>query len=156
MARPNYGNWIRQRIVVRFLIVVIGLCLASFIPLPDAVRVGLLVFAGGFFLMFLYLSYIYYQFSENGGRFQSKLHQALLDHLNWDGQGYALDIGTGNGALAIRLAQKFPAARVLGIDLWGEAWEYSKAVCDENARIEGQDQRVQFQQGSAAALPTPD
>src|SRR5262249_19984412 len=119
---PNYGNWIRQRIVVRFLLVAGGLCLASFLPLPPGVGVGLLVVAGGFFLMGLYLIYIYYQFSENGGKFQRKLHQALLDHLNWDGQGDALDIGTGNGALAIGLAQKFPVARVLGIDLWGEAW----------------------------------
>ena len=155
-SRPNYGNWLRQRIVVRFLIVAVSLCLAAFIPLPDGVRVGLLFLAGGFFLMFLYLTYVYYQFSENGGRFQRKLHQALLDHLNWDGQGDALDIGTGSGALAIGLAHKFPSARVLGIDLWDETWEYSKAVCMQNAVIEGQDQRVQFQQGSAAALPVPD
>src|SRR5262245_37597146 len=135
MAKPNYGNWIRQRIVMRFLIVAIGLWLAAFIPLTDGVRVGLVVVAGGFFLVFLYLSYIYHQVSENGGKFQLKLHLALLGHLNWDGQGYALDIGTGNGALAIRFAKKFASARVLGIDLWGEAWEYSKAVCEENARI---------------------
>ncbi|MFN8527131.1 MAG: class I SAM-dependent methyltransferase [Anaerolineae bacterium] len=156
MAKPNYGNWIRKHILARFLIVALGLCLASFIPLPGAVRLGLIVFACGFFLMFLYLAYIYYQFSEQGGGFQRKMHQALLNHLSWDGQGNGLDIGTGNGALAIRLAQKFPRALVLGIDLWGENWEYSKAVCEENARIEAQDQRVHFQQGTAAALPSTD
>ena len=41
----------------------------------------------------------------------------------------------------------------MGIDYWGEQWEYSKKVCEKNAEIEGVAERVTFQKASAAALP---
>jgi ubiquinone/menaquinone biosynthesis C-methylase UbiE len=51
------------------------------------------------------------------------------------------------------MAKRFPTARVTGIDYWGGKWEYSRAVCERNATIEGVGDRVNFQKASASALP---
>lgn len=153
-ARPDYGNWIRRRILRNFLVAAVALFILSLLPLPTVVRGFLLALACIVLLIFLYLGYIYLQFSDQGGDYQRKLRQLILDHLNWDGKGQALDIGTGNGALAIRLSQTYPDAQTTGLDLWGDDWEYSRAVCENNARLEGVE--LCFEQGSAASLPFDD
>jgi ubiquinone/menaquinone biosynthesis C-methylase UbiE len=76
--------------------------------------------------------------------------------LPWNGQGKALDIGTGAGALAIKLAKKFPESIIWGIDYWGKLWNYSKLQCEENAKIEGVANQVVFQKASASSLPFKD
>jgi len=38
------------------------------------------------------------------------------------------------------------------MDYWGKDWEYSKSVCEENAKIGNVATRVHFQKGDAAAL----
>ncbi|MCK4730978.1 MAG: methyltransferase [Methanophagales archaeon] len=40
----------------------------------------------------------------------------MIDKLSWDGQKKALDVGTGNGGCAIKVAKKFPDSTVTGID----------------------------------------
>jgi 16S rRNA G1207 methylase RsmC len=35
-----------------------------------------------------------------------------LTNLGWNGQGKALDIGCGNGALTIKMAKKYPKSEV--------------------------------------------
>jgi len=57
------------------------------------------------------------------------------------------------GALTIKVASKFPSARVTGIDFWGERWEYSKSACKANAKAEGVGDRIVFQKTSASKLP---
>ena len=94
-------------------------------------------------------------FSEAGG-VQRKLWDVVLSRLAWQGQGEALDIGTGQGALAVRLAMKLPLARVTGVDLWAADWAYSKAACEQNAVAMGVGDRVSFSRASAAALPFAD
>jgi cyclopropane fatty-acyl-phospholipid synthase-like methyltransferase len=72
-----------------------------------------------------------------GGNVQNHIWELVLEHLVWNGEGQALDIGCGNGPLTIKLAHKYGGAQVVGIDYWGEKWEYSKNICERNARIEG-------------------
>ena len=45
---------------------------------------------------------------------------------------------------------------MVGIDSWGKDWEYSKNVCEENARLGGVEGRVRFQKGDAARLEFAD
>jgi ubiquinone/menaquinone biosynthesis C-methylase UbiE len=103
-----------------------------------------------------YLAYARRKLSQRGGNVQARIRQLVLDHLDWDGKGLALDIGCGNAPLTIAVAKRFPHAHVTGIDYWGEAWEYSKSVCEKNAKIEGVADRVKFQKASASSLPFED
>ena len=64
-----------------------------------------------------------------------------------------LDIGCGNGALAIEAAKKYPKAQIVGIDYWGGQWEYSKESCEKNAQIANVAERTSFQKASAVKLP---
>ena len=59
-----------------------------------------------------------------------------------------LDVGTGTGAGALRLAQRFPKAEIVGIDLSEAMLEHAR----ENTPAELRD-RVRFQRADASALP---
>jgi SAM-dependent methyltransferase len=155
-AIPNYGNWIRRRKIYIFWGIGVFSLLLAMIPIHLLIRILLLISAAIFIGLGAYLSYIAYQFSAKGGGFQERLWQIVLEHLDWDGNGSALDIGTGNGPLAIRIARKHPTAQVIGIDYWGEDWEYSQNICEENAAIEGVSARTEFKRASASDLPFGD
>jgi SAM-dependent methyltransferase len=62
-----------------------------------------------------------------------------------------VDIGTGTGAGAVTLAQRFPDAQVVGVDLSDAMVEQARRNLPEDLR-----DRVRFQQGDASALPFPD
>ena len=150
-TKPDYGNWIRQKRVYTFIGIGLVLVLLAIIPVHPIIRLVLLL-AGVMFLgLGSYLAYISRQFSERGGGYQRKLWNIVLDHLDWDGEGEVMDIGTGNGPLAIALAKRFPGARVTGIDYWGSDWEYSQNTCEQNAALEGVAERTEFRQASAAS-----
>jgi ubiquinone/menaquinone biosynthesis C-methylase UbiE len=116
----------------------------------------LVVVAVVFLLIALYFAYARYRFSPIGGDVQTQIEELVLQHLDWNGKGRGLDIGCGNGPLTIRLAQKYAEAQITGIDYWGKQWEYSKNVCERNAKIKGVAERVVFQKASASALPFDD
>jgi SAM-dependent methyltransferase len=120
---------------------------------PAVLKGVLLGVAAIAFLFFVYLRYAYYLFARDGGRLQRKFHQLVIDQLAWRGEGRALDIGTGNGAVAVEVAKRFPAAEVVGVDLWGKPWSYEQAACAQNAASEGVGDRVRFERASAADLP---
>jgi SAM-dependent methyltransferase len=147
---PEYGNWVPPRFVyIPGLVGLLFLGLSyAFLPL-----VGVAAFC---FVVSAYLAYARYRFSPAGGDLQAEIREGVLSHLDWDGKGKALDVGCGNGALVTRLAQKYPEAKVTGIDCWGTMWEYSKRVCERNARMEGVAQQVIFQNASGSALPFKD
>jgi ubiquinone/menaquinone biosynthesis C-methylase UbiE len=117
---------------------------------------GFVILAALCLLAGVYFVYAHHAFSPRGANIQTKLWEMVLDRLNWDGTGKALDIGCGNGPLAIALAQRHPGAHVTGIDTWGKAWDYSKAVCERNAEAAGVAERTDFQKASASALPFKD
>jgi ubiquinone/menaquinone biosynthesis C-methylase UbiE len=148
--KAEYGNLVSKRII--FLsgfsgFVFLGLGFMFW---------GLVIPAVLFLLVSVYFMYVRYQFSPQGGNVQDRIWTLVLANLDWNGEGQALDIGCGNGALTIKLAQKWARARVVGIDYWGKNWEYSKNACERNAEIEGVSERVTFQKANALSLPFDD
>jgi len=147
---PDYGNWVSTKLLyVPGAICLVFMALSLVWPVLAVVGLAAIV-------CFVYFAYARYRFSSRGGNIQARIQGLVLEYLEWDGQESAVDIGCGNGALTISLAKKYPQAEVIGLDYWGGAWEYSKGVCERNARIEGVAERVTFQKASAAALPFAD
>jgi len=154
--RPNYGNWVPWKMILVFLILFFVFCVLSILINLGIVRGILIALSVIFGALSVYMGYAYWLFGKNDGRLQKQLCNVLLERLDWDGQGKALDIGTGSGRAAIYLAKKGPSAHCVGIDFWGNSWTYSKSICDKNAEIEDVVNRVIFQRASAVSLPFED
>jgi len=149
-AKADYGNWVSRRLIYfPGVLAVVFLALSIF-------SYYFLIIALPFLIITAYFSYSYYEFSPAGGDIQARIREFVLDRLEWDGKGTVLDIGCGNGALAVKLAKRYPGAAVTGIDYWEGKWGYSQASCERNAAIEGVAGRVKFQKASAASLPFED
>jgi ubiquinone/menaquinone biosynthesis C-methylase UbiE len=148
--KPDYGNWVSRRLIyIPGILALVFFALSMLSPLS-------LIIAIPFMVISLYFGYAYYEFSSSGKDIQTKIREVVLKKLAWNGQGKALDIGCGNGALAINLALRYPESLVTGIDYWGGRWEYSQNACNQNAEIEGVSKRITFQSASASALPFED
>ena len=156
MEKPDYGNWAPQKVLIFILFASIGSYLASFL-LNNHIVIGILKIGSLLLLgLFLYLVYVYWLLEKDDKSMQKQFWKLLIDRLKWDGRGKALDIGTGNGPIAILLAKKYPSSRVKGIDYWGEPWTYSIQKCERNAEIMGVSNRVSFEKASAVDLPFSD
>lgn len=149
----DYGNWIRKKNLLILGLIAGCTGILTAIPLGPIYRLFMATLFSIIGLCFLFPAYAYFMFSQKGGRFQDKVYQLILDCLHAQPKTYALDIGSGNGVLAVKFAQKYREAQVIGIDYWGQNWEYSQRVCEKNAQIAGAADRVRFQKGDAAALP---
>ncbi len=149
----NYGNWVPRNMIYFFLGVFLLLLIPTIFPIFLITKIVLWVLAGIWLLPFAYMMYLYYYFSVNNKEFQYKTWDLVIQKLIWNGQGKALDIGTGAGGLAIELAKRFPESDVWGIDYWGKTWNYSKQQCEENAKNEGVADQIIFQKASASNLP---
>jgi SAM-dependent methyltransferase len=149
-AEPNYGHWVSKKIIYIPLLLGLVILPTSYLLWPSALVSILLFSLAGYF------AYARYLFSPNGSKVQSHIWDNVVSKLQWNGQGRALDIGCGNGALSIKVAKKYPQATVTGIDYWGSKWEFSKSACEANAKAEGVAERVEFQKASASKLPFED
>lgn len=150
VGKPDYGNWVSTKFIyVPGIIGIVFLGLTFLFPV-------LIILAVLFLLMSLYFAYARYLFAPRGGNVQEQVRDLVLARLDWNGEGRALDIGCGNGALTIKMAQKYPKAQVVGVDYWGKNWDYGKSTCEKNAVIEGVSERVSFRQASASKLPFED
>jgi SAM-dependent methyltransferase len=146
----DYGNWVSTKLIYCPAVLVALFLGLSF--LHPAFIIGAVLFLAAL----AYFAYARHAFSPRGGNIQTKLWEVVLDRLNWNGEGKALDIGCGNGPLTIALAQRHPDGHVTGSDIWVKAWDYSKAVCERNAEAAGVAERTDFQKASASDLPFED
>jgi len=152
----DYGNWVPLNFIYIIIVIVLILLIPSLFPIFLFVRILLWIIIGLLFMTFCFVTYLYYKLSVHNKKLQYKFWNLVIHKLVWNGQGKALDIGTGAGALAIELAKKFPESFVMGIDYWGKLWNYSKLQCEENAKLEGVTNQVVFQKASASNLPFKD
>lgn len=156
----NYGNWVPANMiragwsitaVLAIVAIVCWLCWRSGIA---AGIFGVLCIVICVFTIYMQRCRTIFAFEKGG--MMGNVHEHLVEHLAWDGNGTLLDIGCGAGALTIRCAKKFRHAELVGMDYWGKEWNYAKEQCESNAEIEGVIKRVQFQKGDAAHLEFPD
>jgi SAM-dependent methyltransferase len=155
-SKAHYGNWLPQRILLLFFYASVLLFISALF-LDHSVLEWILYSTSALSLaFFLYLEYAYYLLGKDGGGLQQQFYQLVIDKLAWHGDGRALDIGTGNGALAIGLAKRFPSSEVIGVDLWSKPWSYSQDSCDDNAILEGVAGRVRFIRAGAEDLSFDD
>jgi tRNA/tmRNA/rRNA uracil-C5-methylase (TrmA/RlmC/RlmD family) len=70
-------------------------------------------------ISFLFPLYAYVMFSQVGGKFQEKIYNLIIQNLGANGNSKILDIGSGNGVLAVKAAQQNAEAEVTGVDYWG-------------------------------------
>jgi SAM-dependent methyltransferase len=147
---PVYPAWIRSTRTISFWFAGGGLAAAGVvisIVWPPALAGVLLA------LPLLYIAVVLtlasYRLGPRGGDVQRRTHQLLVDSV--DGRGRLLDVGCGSGQLLVRFAQS-ASGEYVGLDYWGDDWEYSKSQCERNAELEGV-RGLQFVHGSASRLP---
>ena len=151
-AQLDYGNWIRKKNLLILGLCALGIGMLAFIPLGSLYRLIVITLFAIILVSFLFPLYAYVMFSQKGGRLQEKVYNLIIQSLGADVKGKVLDIGSGNGVLAAKLAQQHSEIEVVGLDYWGEDWEYSKSVCEKNAQTAKVENRVHFQKGDAAKL----
>jgi SAM-dependent methyltransferase len=151
--RPAYPTWIRSRRIVAFWVVATGIVVlgivAAFFWLPG---LAIAVLAIPFLYIAVILTWTSHQLGPHGGAVQSRIHQLLLDSAGTEGR--LLDVGCGSGQLLIRSSKSAPGDYV-GLDYWGQDWEYSRAQAERNAALEGV-HGLRFVHGSASQLPFAD
>ena len=158
--KPDYKNWLPKPMLVG----AITACAACLILAIVFALLGLAIPAvllGAAFLGTLVYSAIcamwYTAFSYDGKRQLSRqIISGVSDYVKLPDGGTGLDVGCGSGALAIACAKKNPNAKMVGIDSWGKKYDFSKALCDRNAKLEGVGERTEFLRGDACSLPFAD
>ncbi|MBN1797633.1 MAG: class I SAM-dependent methyltransferase [Spirochaetales bacterium] len=154
----NYGNWVSNKLIAANVIMSLILMLITILFFFIYMVLGIifLILFGLFFLLSIYFIYARYLFSPAGKNIQAKVYDLVLNYIDFNGQGSVIDIGCGNAPLAIKLAKKFPEAKITGIDNWSGLWDYTKDACEKNAVTEGVGERTTFLKASAARLPFRD
>jgi ubiquinone/menaquinone biosynthesis C-methylase UbiE len=146
----SHGNWVSTRIIlVPIVLTIIFSVLVLLSPY-------MLIPTGMSLLTLVYFIYARYLFSPRGRNIQAKVRSLVVDNLRWEGNGHALDIGCGSGALTIELAKRFASSVVVGADYWPLGWGYSEEICRQNAQLENVANRVSFVRATASALPFND
>lgn len=155
-GKPVYKTWIRVKKIIIFSLISVFLILISISPINSLLRISAGILSLPFIYILFIITYSYYQFSEFGGNYQFKIHNMLVNKINHKGNCKVLDIGAGSGSLITKLAKVLPELSLIGIDYWGDDWEYSKKICETNAKYEGVSDRVTFIKASASKLPFDD
>lgn len=158
--KANYGNWVPEKalymlfgatIILGIIAVAVQVLLGKTVI---AIAVGVLCILT--MVMAVYMLICHETFAFGKGNMMAGVHEHLVKHLDWDGEGKLLDIGCGAAALTVRCAKAFPKARITAMDYWGVEWNYAKEQCEKNAKIEGVADHISFQKGDAAKLDFPD
>ena len=156
----DYGNWMPVSMLrlVGGLAALAAVFSALFFSVFHITVLGVVFMIAALLLLalLLWITWIRRQYAFGGGGMMEQVHQIVLSHLDFDGQGQLLEVGCGSGALSIRAVLTWRVAQVVGIDYWGSAYGYGQAMCEKNARSEGVAARCRFRHGDANKLDFPD
>jgi len=114
-----------------------------------AMSLWLSLLAAPFLFIATVLSISTYRLSPRGDDVQARVHRLISESVG--GEGRVLDVGCGSGQLLISLAKRSPGEHI-GLDFWGDDWEFSQAQAEYNAQLE-EVSGLRFIRGSAAQLP---
>ena len=158
--KTNYGNWVPEKMLYLmfglaavFLVITVAAKAVLHKPVI-AIVLGALCILSLLYAVYMLICHEIFAFGK--GNMMAGVHEHLVDHLKWNGEGKLLDIGCGAAALTVRCAKAFPEARITAVDYWGVEWSYAKEQCERNARIEGVADQITFWKGDAAKLDFPD
>ena len=162
--KPKYKNWMPINVLVLWTTIsVVSIALsiglaASPILLPLRIFFG--IFFGILSIFFLYFTVKFYimraYFSYDGKQQLSrKIIESTADYIKLEKRQSCLDIGCGSASLSNAIAKRNPEATVTGLDMWGKTYEFSKALCENNAKAENLT-NVSFVNGDARKLDFPD
>ena len=108
----DYGNWMPNLILYTvggmfvFMAALTVFCFTAFyFPHTGTIFA---VTAALLLALLLWCAWIRRQYAFNGGGMMERVHQVVLSHLDFGGQGQLLDVGCGSGALSIRAATGKP------------------------------------------------
>ena len=156
----DYGSWMSNPVFYAFgggIALAAALAVLSFTAFHSAVLGAIFIAAIAVLLAMVgWMAWIRRQYAFGKGGMMERVHQTILSNLDFDGRGELLEVGCGSGALAIRAALTWRTAKVVGLDYWGAMYNYSKEVCEKNARSEGVGSRCAFVRGDANRLDFPD
>lgn len=168
ITKADYKNWVPKRllkakiaesIVCLILFILFG---ASDLILQGRQRTiwGIILGLAVLILLFfsIMLSHMYRTFDYKGKRKLAKtIIEGVAEYVEIPDGGVGLDVGCGSGALTIACAKRNPKATMVGCDIWsgGYKGEFSKKLCQDNARAEGVT-NVSFENGNAVKLPFED
>jgi SAM-dependent methyltransferase len=126
---------------------------AVFRGLHGAPTAALTMGLSGAFLLASAGSYLY---TTRAGKLRA--WDELLDELHLTGDERILDLGCGRGAVLLLAAQRLPAGRAVGVDLWSAVDQSGNALetTRRNAALEGVADRVDLHTGDMRELPFPD
>lgn len=156
----DYGSWMPNSVFYMaggLFTLTVALAALSFAVLHITALGALFAAAAVLLLVLLcWITWIRRQYAFGGGGMMERVHQVILSHLDFDGQGRLLDVGCGSGALSILAALTWQSVRVVGMDYWGAVYGYGQSMCEKNAAGEGVAARCRFRHGDANKLDFPD
>ena len=158
--KANYGNWVPEKALYMLFgasAILLVLAVALQLLVGNVVVTAIVgVLCAVALVMAIYMFVCHEEFAFGKGNMMAGVHEHLVEHLDWDGNGTLLDIGCGAAALTVRCAKTFPKAKITAMDYWGVEWSYAKEQCEKNAKIEGVSNRISFEKGDAAKLDYAD
>jgi SAM-dependent methyltransferase len=150
MNKAKYKTWIRTKPIIIFLILTAISILFLILSVVNSLFLIFIIptFIFGYILLIVGVSRL--RFSKMGGDYQNKIHQMIVSKVEGD---RIMDIGCGSGHLLSKIAKQNPESELVGIDYWGDNWEYSKELCINNFRAEKIMNKVEFRKETASNLP---
>ena len=158
--KTNYGNWVPEKALYMLFgaAIILGIIAAAVQAALGKTTIAIIIGVLGILTLIMasYMLICHETFAFGKGNMMAGVHEHLVKHLDWNGEGKLLDIGCGAAALTIRCAKAFPKAQITAMDYWGVEWNYAKEQCEKNAKIEDVSDHISFQKGDAAKMDFPD